>query len=268
VRAALLPRTPSTEPEFILLAECHLMNAIRPRSLPVAAGVAAGAVVLLATPAFAHVTVDPGEAAKGSYSTIDFKVPNERDNASTVKLQVFLPTDHPLASVMPEPVPGWHVSVTKTKLAKPVTLEGDKVTEAVSSVTWSGGKIAPGAFQEFPLSVGQLPQNADQLVFKALQTYSSKEVVRWIEVPKQGAPEPANPAPVLKLVPANAATGQGSTASTSGAQGPDADAASQAASPAASGSDDTTARVLGVAGIAVGAVGIAFGALGWRRRSA
>ena len=66
------------------------------------------AVLVLSGPAFAHVSVQPqGEAAKGGYATINFKVPNERDNASTTKLEVNFPTDHPLASVMPQPVPGW-----------------------------------------------------------------------------------------------------------------------------------------------------------------
>ncbi len=135
-------------------------------------------------------------------------MPNERDDASTVKLEVNLPTDHPLASVMPQPVPGWKVKVTKTKLDKPLEMHGEKINEAPSKITWTadGKGVEPGQFQQFPVSVGQLPEDADQLVFKALQTYDNKEVVRWIEPAKEGGPEPENPAPVLKLT---AATGDG-----------------------------------------------------------
>ena len=80
--------------------------------------VAASAVFALSAPAFAHVSVQPeGTAAKGDYATVNFKVPNERDNASTTKLEVNFPTDHPLASVMPQPIDGWSVKVTKSKLA-------------------------------------------------------------------------------------------------------------------------------------------------------
>ena len=135
--------------------------------------VAASAVLVLSAPAFAHVSVTPeGTAAKGGYATVNFKVPNERDNASTTKLEVNLPTDHPLASVMPEAVDGWNVEVTRSKLDKPVELHGEKIDEAVTKVTWTadGKGIQPGYFQKFPLSIGALPEDTDELVFKAIQT--------------------------------------------------------------------------------------------------
>ncbi|AEM88437.1 YcnI family copper-binding membrane protein [Streptomyces violaceusniger] len=251
------------------------MNAMRLRRLPVIGALTAGGLVLLtAGPAFAHVSVQPGQAEKGGYSTINFKVPNERDNASTVKLEVTLPADHPLASVMPQPVPGWDVKVTKSKLAKPMEMEGEKITEAVTKVTWSGGKVEPGMFQQFPLSVGQLPDDADQLAFKALQTYDNKEVVRWIEEPKEGAAEPENPAPVLKLV-APAKGSDGHDAAAASGQGKDSGSEKAGAENSASAdssddkdSSDTTARVLGIVGIVIGAAGVAYGVVVSRRRSA
>ncbi|MFT2015410.1 YcnI family protein [Streptomyces sp. 796.1] len=235
------------------------------RRLGVVGGLAAGAVLLCSGPALAHVSVQPGEAPQGGYATINFKVPNERDNASTVKLEVSFPADHPLSSVMPQPVPGWQVKVAKKKLAKPLESHGKKITEAVDKVTWTAddGGVRPGQFQQFPLSVGQLPTDADQLVFKALQTYSNKEVVRWIEEPKEGAAEPESPAPVLKLVAAD----------SSAAKPDDAEKAGASAEPQTAAGDgdddssDTTARVLGIAGIVVGAAGVAFGVLAGRRRA-
>ncbi|MFD8161319.1 YcnI family copper-binding membrane protein [Streptomyces malaysiensis] len=251
------------------------MNAMRLRRLPVIGALTAGGLVLLtAGPAFAHVSVQPGQAEKGGYSTINFKVPNERDDSSTVKLEVNLPADHPLASVMPQPVPGWDVKVTKSKLAKPMEMHGEKINEAVTKVTWTGGKIEPGTFQQFPLSVGQLPEDADQLVFKALQTYDNKEVVRWIEEPQEGAAEPENPAPVLKLVaPAKGSDGQDAAAASGQGQGKDSEKAGAENSASEDASDDkdgsdTTARVLGIAGIVIGAAGVAFGVVASRRRSA
>ncbi|WP_406420971.1 YcnI family protein [Streptomyces sp. NBC_00873] len=237
-------------------------------------GVAASTVLILAGTASAHVSVQPqGEAAKGGYATINFKVPNERDDASTTKLEVNFPTDHPLASVMPQPVPGWKIDVTKSKLAKPLDMHGQKINEAVSKVTWTaeGSKndlgIRPGEFQQFPLSVGQLPEDADQLVFKAIQTYDNKEVVRWIEEPKDGAEEPESPAPVLKLTAATT-DGHGSSADDkSGAATADEAKDEHTEAASASSSSDTTARVLGVVGIAIGIAGVAFGVLAGRRRS-
>jgi uncharacterized protein len=234
--------------------------------LAAAGAVAASAVVVLSSPAFAHVSVQPeGTAAKGGYAVVDFKVPNERDNASTTKLEINFPADHPIASVMPEPMAGWDIKVTKSKLDKPIDNHGEQLTEAVTKVTWTadGKGIEPGYFQKFPVSVGALPEDADELVFKAIQTYSNKEVVRWIEEQQEGAEEPENPAPVLTLSAASEDGHAHDAAAT--AEATDAKAAAETAAPA--DSSDTTARVLGVVGIVVGAVGVAYGVLAGRRRT-
>ena len=238
-----------------------------------AAGAVAGAAVLaVSSPCFAHVSVQPeGEAAQGGYAVVGFKVPNERDNASTTKLEVTFPSDHPLSSVLPQPVEGWDIKVTKSRLAKPLEVHGKKIDEAVTKVTWTakGEGIKPGFFQKFPVSVGTLPEDTDQLVFKALQTYSSKEVVRWIEVPQEGQEEPENPAPVLDLT-APAEDGHGHGAAADDKASDDAEQASAETSAASddSGGTDTTARVLGVVGIVVGVAGVAYGVLAGRRRTA
>ncbi|MFJ8788437.1 YcnI family protein [Streptomyces sp. NPDC102462] len=235
--------------------------------------VAGSAVLALSAPAFAHVSVQPeGTAAKGGYAVVDFKVPNERDDASTTKLEINLPADHPLASVMPQPVAGWDVKVTRSKLDKPLESHGEKISEAVTKVTWTanGKGIEPGYFQKFPLSVGALPEDTDQLVFKAIQTYSNKEVVRWIEVPQEGQAEPDNPAPVLAL----SAAGQDGHSSGADAASDKADTAGKTENAAAdtkatdsSGGSDTTARVLGIVGIVVGVAGVGYGVAAGRRRT-
>lgn len=239
-----------------------------------AAGALAGATVLvLSGPAFAHVSVSAeGTAAKGGYATVNFKVPNERDDASTTKLEVSFPTDHPLASVMPEPVPGWTAKVTTSKLSTPVELHGEKISEAVSKVTWTaddGKGIPTGYFQKFPLSIGQLPEDTDELVFKALQTYSNKEVVRWIEVQEDGAEEPDNPAPVLALSAATEGHHGGSSTTEETEAAASAEPAAKTTTTAAEPADssDTTARVMAVVGIVVGVAGVAFGVLAGRRRT-
>ncbi|MFI9103878.1 YcnI family protein [Streptomyces fildesensis] len=237
------------------------MNSSRMRRLTTVGALTGSALLMAAVPAFAHVSVTPSSAPKGGYSTVAFKVPNERDNASTIKVEVNLPADHPIASVSTQAVPGWKVEVTKTKLAKPMTMHGKQVTEAVTKITWSGGTIEPGQFQQFPVSFGPLPDDTDQLVFKALQTYSNNEVVRWIEEEKAGAAEPANPAPALKLTAA--------ATDAHGAAAPAADTKAKDTTTAAADSDssDSTARILGVAGIVIGVIGVAFGVLAGRRRT-
>jgi uncharacterized protein len=230
--------------------------------------IAASAVVVLSSPAFAHVTVQPeGTAAKGGYAVVDFKVPNEQDDASTTKLEVSFPIDHPLASVMPEPVEGWSIKTTKSTLDKPVESHGEKITQAITKVTWTatGKGIQPGFFQKFPVSVGALPEDTDDLTFKALQTYSNGDVVRWIEEQQEGQEEPENPAPVLTLSAAEEGH-HGSGASEEPADDASAAAATTTAD-AETDSSDTTARVLGIVGIVIGAVGVAYGVLAGRRRT-
>ncbi|MFI6033910.1 YcnI family protein [Streptomyces sp. NPDC051315] len=240
--------------------------------LAAAAAVAGSAVLVLSSPAFAHVTVQPeGTAAKGGYAVVNFRVPNERDNASTTKLEINFPTDHPLSSVLPQEVPGWKIAVTKSKLAKPLEVHGQQISEAVSKVTWTAEDkgIEPGYIQQFPVSVGVLPEDADEVVFKAIQTYSNKEVVRWIEVQAEGAEEPDAPAPVLTLSDASDGHSHGSSTDDASDDSDDAEAtAATSEASDSSGGSDTTARVLGIVGIVVGAAGVAYGVLAGRRRTA
>ncbi|HEY0697877.1 MAG TPA: YcnI family protein [Micromonospora sp.] len=230
----------------------------RRTALRAAALALAGALVGVlgfAAPASAHVTVNPKEAVQGSYGRLAFRVPTEHDTASTVKVEVVLPENAPVTSVMTMPVPGWTVALEKRKLDKPLDSHGTPITEVVSKITWTAtgdAAIKPGQFQEFPVSIGPLPET-EQMVFKALQTYSDNSVVRWIEE-ASGTEKPEKPAPVLKLTPA---------ASASASPAP-------AAVPAAMDSDDgdddnSTAFGLGVAGLVAGLAGLLLGGLAFAR---
>jgi uncharacterized protein YcnI len=207
---------------------------------------AASAVLTAAGVASAHVTVHPDSYAKGATDgALTFRVPDESDTASTTKVQLFLPTDHPLLGVLVSPHDGWTAKVTDTKLRTPVKTDDGTITDAVSEITWTGGRIAPGQYEDFDVAFGQLPDDTARLPFKTLQTYSDGKVVRWIEETAPGDEEPENPAPVLKLTPA------GGTSSAA--------AKTTTATPEASASD-STARGLGVAGLVVGVLGLAAGA--------
>ncbi|MFC7587041.1 YcnI family protein [Nonomuraea antimicrobica] len=146
------------------------MSFVRRAATVLAAATAVTAA--LALPALAHVSIQPGTAEQGGFSKVAFRVPNERDNDSTTQVEVSFPTDHPLAFVSVKPVPGWEVKVTEGKLPTPVKTEYGDLEEAVTKVVWSGGKINPGEFQEFEVSMGQLPKDVDSLMFPTKQTYS------------------------------------------------------------------------------------------------
>ena len=158
------------------------------------------ALVALAPPATAHVTVSPEEATKGGFTKLAFSVPNEEDAADTVQVAVMFSDDHPLPFVSVKPKAGWTVKVTKAELPTPLLTDDGQVTEAVTEIVWSGGKIAPGEFDEFEVSVGPLPKDIDVLVFPAVQTYSDGTTAAWSQQTFDGQPEPERPAPQLDLV--------------------------------------------------------------------
>jgi periplasmic copper chaperone A len=211
------------------------------RTIAAAAAVATGALALPAA-AGAHVTIQPTQAQAGTSTVLAVRVPNERDDASTVKVDVRLPPGFVSASW--EAVPGWKVRAVKQKLSKPIRTDDGPIDEQVGEIVWTASSksagVQPGEFRDFPLSV-VLPGKAGQtLTFKALQTYSNGDVVRWI-----GAPGADEPAPQLKLIPASRTTTQ-----------PRQSAAAQAPAAAA---DDDSSNGLSIVALVVGALGLLIG---------
>ncbi len=164
------------------------------------ATLAAAATLAVPAAAGAHVTLQPGEAASGSFSKLDVRVPNERDNKGTIKVDIRLPDGFYFLSY--QKVPGWKARVFKARLDQPVRLpSGFEVEEHFTRIVWTARKprrdrIAPGQFQDFPLSV-RVPDGAagSQLVFRAFQTYQRGERVAWT-----GAPDSDTPAPRVTLL--------------------------------------------------------------------
>jgi len=237
----------------------------------IGAGIIAVLLGLWAPAASAHVTINPREAAQGGYAKLSFRVPNERDAASTTKVAVQFPQDHVIPSVSVRPTPGWNVEVKKRTLETPITSGEREVREVVDTITWSGGQIKPGEFQEFDVSGGTLPTDTDQLVFPAIQTYDNGEEVAWIEKPTTGGEELERPAPVLKLTPSASGHGSASPGTTAGPVGTTVSAQQQTASatPASSTSSSSSSAVAWV-GVALGAIALlaAIAALARGNRSA
>jgi len=238
-------------------------SSVRRRILArVGIGIGATVAAILALPgiAQAHVTVQPGTVEGGGFSVVAFRVPNERDDASTTQLRVTLPKDQPIGSVQTTPVPGWKVSIATRHLDKPIEMFGEQLDTVVSEVTWTAtaGGIRPGQFQDFNLSLGQLPESGD-LVFNTLQTYSSGEKVNWNQVSADPSVEPEHPAPILTITPA--AAGEGSAATDKGTQtGQDEQVSSAAQSDNVPGS--TLALILSGVALVLSVFAVV---LAWRR---
>src|SRR5262245_65661190 len=113
-------------------------------------------------------------------------------------------------------------------------------------MTWSGGKIAPGQFQDFPVSVQIPDKSGSTLTFKAVQTYDNGKVVRWI-----GPPDASEPAPQVKVTAAESENASATSTSSS------------------SDSSDDDSSTLSIIALIVGALGLLAGgfALLSRRRA-
>jgi uncharacterized protein YcnI len=231
-----------------------------------AALVAATVVGLSATAAWAHVTVQPPTAPGGGFVTIAFQVPNEEETAVTTKVEVQLPTDHPFASVSVMAKAGWTYTVEKAKLPAPVTDDdGKTITDAVSTITWQGGKIAPGEFDQFVISGGAVPDSGT-LAFPTIQTYDDGTEVAWIEQPGADGKEPEHPTPKLTLTAADASStpsagDNGSDGkSTSGSAVAPVTTTLVAASPVPAASDTTSSsNGLAIVALIVGGLALIVG---------
>jgi uncharacterized protein YcnI len=244
-------------------AQPRRQRALRRASLTTA--VLTALVLIPLGAAQAHVTVHPDTTTAGAESAeMTFRVPTESDSASTVSVELHLPTTNPLAEVLARPMTGWTIKVTDGKLPKPVVVDGTTLTEGPTTVIWTAtaadAQVKPGQYQDFTIEGGPLPKSGD-VIFTATQTYSDGSVVNWNQPQLAGQDEPEHPAPSFTVTPASANAADGHTADTA------LPAATSTTTHPASGTDPT-ARWLGGVGLGLGVVALALVGLRQRRNRA
>ena len=189
------------------------------------------ATLVIAPAASAHVTLNPPEWEAGGFARFAVRVPNERDNADTTRVTVKFPEQ-----------------VLSARF-QPIEEEGERITERIDTVTWSGGRVRPGEFQEFGVSF-QVPEvePGTELAFPSLQRYSNGEVVRWI-----GPADADEPAPIVAVLEP-AAEEEGA-------------AATPAPTPAPAAQEEEGSDTLSIVALIAGIAGLGAGlaALLWRR---
>jgi uncharacterized protein YcnI len=202
------------------------------------------AALVVPAAAVAHVTIQPGEWEAGAFARMVVRVPNERDDAETTSVTVQFPENVPSARFQTHPT--CEREVQREALAEPI----EDLTERIVSVTWTCDPAIPAdGFDEFGISF-QIPEDAaegDEILFPATQTYSSGEVVEWIDPD----PEAESPAPRITVV-APAEEEEEAAAPTT---------TEEAEPVAAASSDDddnmsTVAIVFGIAGLVAGLVAL------------
>lgn len=195
--------------------------------------------------AVAHVTIQPGEWEAGAFARMVVRVPNERDDAETTTVTVQFPENVPSARFQT------HTSCEREVQREPLAEPIEDLTERIVSVTWTCDPAIPAdGFDEFGISF-QIPEDAaagDEILFPATQTYSSGEVVEWIDPD----PEADQPAPRITVI----------AAEEEEAAAPAQTTTEEAAPVQAASSDDdddnmsTVALVFGIAGLAAGLIAL------------
>lgn len=160
------------------------------------------------TPARAHVTLDPPQAAAGAYVRAAFRVPHGCAGAATERLVIRLPEGVILARPMPKP--GWTLAITRRPLEVPVANgHGGMLTEAVSEITWSGGPLPDEHYEEFVIMLRVPETPGETLYLPATQHCSGGATAAWAEIPEPGrrVTDYRMPSPSLRLLPARGRDG-------------------------------------------------------------
>ena len=163
--------------------------------------IAALGVLLGVAAASAHVTLETKEARIGSSYKAVLKVPHGCAGSATVALAVQIPDG--VVEIKPMPKPGWTLRKETGTYRKPHQRGGATLTEGVTQLTWSGGKLPDDYYDEF-VFVSAIADDLDPatIYFPVVQRCETG-VHRWIDVPPPGQanPELSAPAPALKLLP-------------------------------------------------------------------
>lgn len=149
---------------------------------------AAGAALVLAVPALAHVSLEQGRAEAGaSYSAV-LRIGHGCEGSPTTGVSVTLPSG--FEGAKPQPRPGWNLSV-----------RGDTVAWTAASPAAALPHAQRGEF----VLAGVLPRQPARLWFKVLQT-CEKGSLNWSEVPAgsaAAAPAGKLPAAMLEVMSAH-----------------------------------------------------------------
>lgn len=161
-------------------------------------------VALLASPASAHIGLEPKQATVGSAYKAVFAVPHGCAGSATTKIRVQIPEG--VIAAKPMPKAGWEVEAITGQFAAEYDFHGNKVSEGVKEVVWSGGKLPDHQYDEFVVSTfitdGMKPNTT--LYFPVVQE-CEKGISRWIDIPREGDAHghggSKSPAPGVKLMP-------------------------------------------------------------------
>jgi uncharacterized protein YcnI len=157
-------------------------------------------LLVAASSANAHATLDRSEAPANSFFNLNISVTHGCEGSPTLKVRVHVPEG--VTSVKPQPKPGWRVSLQRRKLTAPITdAHGGTITEIVDEVIWEG-RLEDEHYDQFGIHM-KLPNTPGKTIYFPVVQECEKGVHRWIEVPEKGktSRDYREPAPALLLTP-------------------------------------------------------------------
>jgi uncharacterized protein YcnI len=154
-------------------------------------------LVIMTTPAAAHVVIEPAEVAANAYARLAFRVGHGCGTAATIAIEVTLPEGVTMARPMPKP--GWAIAIETRALPRPISGGHGLVREAPSSIAWRGGPLPDAHYDEFVMMIRAPDQPGTTLIFPVIQRCEGSAQYAWIEVAEPGQPRPRSPAPTLRL---------------------------------------------------------------------
>ncbi|MDI4665848.1 DUF1775 domain-containing protein [Xanthobacter autotrophicus] len=163
---------------------------------------AALAVALFTSSAQAHVTLEKADATAGTFYKAVLKVGHGCEGSPTTQIKVTVPNGFVAAKPMPKP--GWTVETASGPYDRAYAFHGKPVAEGVTAITWSGGSLPDGQYDEFVFVAFLAPEAGARAAPVPVVQTCVKGEHRWVEV-AQGGAKLAAPAPVLKIAAAGAA---------------------------------------------------------------
>jgi periplasmic copper chaperone A len=135
-------------------------------------------------PAAGHVGLEGMEAPAGSTYKPVLEVGHGCEGSPTTAIRVQIPEG--VIAVKPMPKPGWELTTKVGRYIQAYDYFGEKLTEGVKEVAWTGGKLPDEWYDEFVLRV-RLPDAAPGTVIRFPVVQECVEGIhRWIEVPAEG----------------------------------------------------------------------------------
>jgi len=127
--------------------------------------------------ASAHARVSPPVSVAGELQLYSLAVPTEKDNATTTKIVLTVPSGFSIDSFAPSP--GWN-------RVRQQAGSGDNAV--IQKVTWTGGRVPSGEDSLFQFLAQ--PASSQTYRFTVQQTYSDGSIVNWTGPESSDAPAP------------------------------------------------------------------------------